>query len=498
VGAFTDAYLASDSSVYKTVQKQGLNSAVVAYQSGVGSASKQTVTTPAYSDVASEDCTAYVNVGGTIWYNTSVDQQSNLDAVTTNVLSALEDSTSANRRSCTVTFNVYNDDESTVYSTQTTTHTYGETVTFNVPDGFNNYKWIVSYSDGSSQTIPAADSYNLSIQQDGTTTVNAYCSSEPATGQVKVRVLNLYGNTVQEYNVDESTTVQLGKNTCVIGSTSVPADDYPYYTQNGWSINDTSVNDGTYTLSDYKDENGLVVLQPKYDNAGTTYNVSIDGTSVLSATSQPLYYDTKATAKGQTGSYAIALLNADGTYSIVKYNSRTDVSYPFLTVGDMALYSVSKDTTTGEYTINGTTVTDSEMIRKLDAKLPYVSSVLHTSEKYTIYTQYTQYASGINQTTGVCGVVTEKGTLYTTDSTVGTDPDKFVMGGDNVKYIANKDATETCQYYLRFAKVPTDGTKVYTRAYVKYSYNPTVADTDTSFDQGTIVQSIDYGNICNN
>lgn len=498
VGAFSDAYLASDSSVYKTVQKQGLNSAVVAYQNGVGSAAKQTVTTPAYTDVSSEDCTAYVNVGGTIWYNTSANQQTQLDAVTTNVLSALEDSTSANRRSCTVTFNVYSDDENTVYSTETTSHIYGETVTFNVPAGLNNYKWIVSYSDGTSQTIPAADSYNLSIQQDGTTTVSAYCSSEPVTGQVKVRVLNIYGNTVQEYNVNESTSVQLGKNTCVIGSTSVPADDYPYYTQSGWYINGTSVNDGTYTMSDYKDENGLVVLQPKYEKAGTTYNVSIDGTSVLSSTSQPLYYDTKATAVGQTGSYAIALLNADGTYSIVKYNSRTDTSYPFFTVGDMALYSVSKDTTTGTYTINGTTVTDSEMIRKLDAKLPYVSSVLQTSEKYTIYTQYTQYASGINQTTGVCGVVTEKGTLYTTDSTVGTDPDKFVIGGENVRFVSNKDATETCQYYLRFAKVPTDGTKVYTRAYVKYSYNPNVADTDTSFDQNTVVQSIDYGNICNN
>lgn len=496
VGAFNDSYLASADSVYKTVQHQGLSSAVVAYHNGVGSASKQTVTTPAYADVASEDCTAYVNSDGAIWYNTAATQQNELDAVTTNVLSALEDSSTANRRKCTVTYNVYNDDESTVYSTETSTHVYGDTVKFTVPDGLHNYKWIVTYSDGTKQTIPAADAYNLYIQQDGTTTVSAYCSSEQAADQVKVRILNLYGNTVQEFNLNKTDTLDLQQNKYIINGTEYAVNDMPYYRHSGWLVNDASAN---YGVVSFTDDVNLVVLQPKFDKAGDTYTVSIDGKSVLSNDSQPqpLYYDTFATAKCPQSCYAIALRNTDGTYSIVKYNSRTDNSYSFLAVGDMALYSVARDTTTGQYTINGETVTDAEMIRKLDAKLPYATSVLHTKDKYTIYTQYTQYASGINQTTGVCGVVTEKGTLYTTDPTVGTDPEKFVMGGENVRFVANKDATSTSQYYLRFSKVPADS-KVYTRAYIKYSYNPNVADTDTNFNQNTVVQSIDYGNICNN
>jgi hypothetical protein len=126
------------------------------------------------------------------------------------------------------------------------------------------------------------------------------------------------------------------------------------------------------------------------------------------------------------------------------------------------------------------------MLRKLNSKLPFVYSIGQTGDKFTTYSGYSQ---GIFSTGTV---VTEVGTLVTRDASVAADPEKFVLNGTGVTAVATKSVNASNQYYLRIKK-SSSGT-VYTRSYIKYRYTPSVEVG--SVTTGTLIQSIDYGNIC--
>lgn len=475
IAAFSDEYLGSGSSIYDTLNVQGVPTVQQPFSTGVSNVNSEVCTTPGYS----VNNTAYVNVGNVIYKNTGESAQDVLDNTTTNILTALQsvnNDETTSRRSYNVTFKVYSNEtgsEVQVGSDEISTAYYGQSVTKTVPVGYTSYKWVVS-ANGTEMTIPSASSYTTKIQSD--VVIEVYCSNDAdVSGNVKVQIQNIYGNTVQEYSVSEQTQIVLADGSYTIGSFSTVAlDTIPYYAFNGWNINGSPGNNGTYTLADIKDSNSVVVLTPKYVNTSSPYVVTVDGVAINGVDGKELYYDSKAVASKSAGSYALAILNPDSTYSVVTY----DDEYAFYAVGDAAFYSISF--VDGVYKVNGNVISDSEMIRKLNSKLPFVYSIsLYVDGKFTVY-------SGVTQ--GTCGAtITEVGTVY---STTANSTDTLIIGGTGVNSLVAKKPVDTDQYYLRFNTTKA----VNARAYVKYSYNPTI--NSGNINQGTLIQTIDYGNIC--
>lgn len=483
VGAFSDTYLTSEGSVYSQVAVQGTKDLRVTYANGV--ASGVTCTTPAYNGTQ----TAYVMVNNESLMNTGSKQQAALDATTVGILTTLQEANEEKpnnedsiRRAYNVTFKVMLGDtpETAVeYSAASVNRNYyyGQECKLSVPAGLTCYKWVVTKDDANVKEIPASQSYTALIQ--GNVQIVAYCSSQELTGDmVKVRILNQYGNTVQEYNLASDTAVSVDANKYTINGVDYAVNDTPFYRFDGWQVNGTNVNNGNVVnLAEVKDEAGIVTLKPKFVVADATYNVTMDGNAVLN-NGNPLYYDTTAVVKAAEGAYGIAAY-VDGAYYVVSYENE----YTFFTYGSIPMYSIFKDAD-GAYTINGEVIDNAETLRKLDAKLPFVYAVPQNSGKFTTYSTYSK---------GVNAVVTEVGTLYTANASVAADPDAFVFGNADVKYVKASNPLSTNQYFLR---INTNGKTVYTRPYVKYKYNPIV--NEGNVNQGTTIQSIEYGNICTN
>lgn len=497
MAAFTDDYLNSGSSVYDLVEAQGTKDAQATYSNGVSTG--KTVETPTYTDGLTEN--AYVSAEGRIWKNQS--EQSVLDKSTTDILSALEEvnnDTTTLRRQYNVTFTIHLDDEDRDVNVPVSSMYYGDPYTAEITaggadvNGYSCYRWSVTDNGGTKDNIPASDTYTAMVN--GDVTITAYCSKQdPDEDMAKVRILNQYGNAVQEYNVAANTEITVDKNMYQIGDSSAQnVADSPYYRFDGWQANGRNLNNGSsFKISDMMDNNNVVELLPKYnivaDGSGP-YTINVDGVKQELGTGGSIYYDTEMTVSVPEGSYGIAI-EVDGKYYVASYAT----SYTFYAVGDTNFYSITKSD--DGYTINGKLLdaeNDKELIEKLDAQLPFAYSSAHTNatvdgvKKYTTYSATTADIPSSESKVKV----TEVGTIYTTDASAAQNGTTFVIGAQNVNRIAAKNQLDTMQYFLRIAD---SSTTYYTRSYVKYEYTATVKMKDGS-SQTTVIQTIDYGNIC--
>ena len=500
MAAFTDKYLESESSVYALVAQQGTRDAQVTYSNGVSTG--KTVNTPAYSEDQSAP-TAYITAEGRVWKNQN--DQGALDTSTTAMLSALEEVNNDQtdlRRTYTVTFNIHLDDEDKDVKVSVPAQYYGDVYVAKISDGgsdvagYSCYRWSVTDNGGTKNDIPAADSYTAMVN--GDVTITAYCSKqEPDTEMAKVRILNQYGNAVQEYNVDADTVITVDQNQYKIGESVQNVADTPYFRFNSWTVNGKTVANGTeFTVKDKVNDENVVVLMPEYDiveSGAGPYTVTVDGKSVTPNNGGTIYYDTEVTVTVPEGSYGIAI-EVDGKYYVASYLT----SYEFFAVGDANFYAITK--TDGAYTINGKVLdaeSDSELISKLDAQLPFVYSSAAknaTLDGVTKYTTYSATTADVPESDSAV-TVTEVGTIYTKDSNAAKSGDTFVIGAQNVNKIAAKNQLDTMQYFLRISN--KDNSAYYTRAYIKYEYTAKVKMPDGSVET-TVIQTIDYGNICFN
>ena len=478
VNAFKDA---EADEVYTEIREQGTKDATVTYYNGVASSSEGVqVDTPAYNDEA----TAYVVADGAVWMNQG--DQNALDSETTYILTELEEVNTStdpngNRNSFNVTFSYY-DAQNTLHEGSPETVFYGDSYTANIPEGLHVYKWVVT-ANGTTMEIPAAQSYTAYITSD--TQIVAYCTEETTENQVTVQILNQYGHLVQEYAVNSDTQITVDKNVYNIGGQEYRVEDTPFYVFDGWQVNGHNYNNGTtFTVADVA-EDGVVSLKMKFNVASGMYDVSMDGSTVhdeLADTDGNAFaYDTLVTATPADGAYGIAIKIGDQYYA-VSYGSEP---YSFYTVGNVALYSITQSQD-GDFVINGETVSDAETARKLILQLPFSYTIGQDSEgKFTSYS-----ASTANLPEGV--EITEVGTLYTTDPSVASNPNSFVLGADGVSYIAAKNQLDTEQYFLR---INNGSTTVYTRSYIKYSFSDGVSASDHEYSDSTLIQTVDYGNI---
>ena len=463
----------SSASVYETIREQGTKDASVTYNNGVGTNGSAVIATPAYNGVA----TAYVtDESGTVWKNQS--SQDALDKQTASILTDINTVNTENdesRSTFDVTF-TYQIGEDGAPVTQQYTYYYGQTFPAVVPDGLTAYKWEVT-ANGTTMEIPAAQTYNAYITSD--VTIVAYCSEEAIENEITVQILNQYGHLVQEYVVADDTQITVDKNTFSIGGNTYTSENTswlantPFYTFDGWQVNGHNYNNGsTFTASSVA-ENGTVTLKMKFTVASDYYEVTMDGGNVANALTgeegTAFHYDTKVTATPDESAYGIAI-EIDGQYYAVSYGTEP---YSFYTVGEAHLYSIYKDGS--NYIIDNKVVSDSNVIRKLDMKLPFSYTISQWVEPK--FTPYSATTANIPDDANV--VITEVGTIYTQNAT-----DNFVIGEPGVTAIAAKNQLDTEQYFIRFNL--KEGQTVYARSYVKYSF----VNSD-----GTTVQTVDYGNI---
>ncbi|MCC8016262.1 MAG: hypothetical protein LIO43_02495 [Clostridiales bacterium] len=477
MATFSDAYLANEACVYNLLKNWGTKDASVTYSNGV--AKGQTCVTPEFSG---QESTPYVTVNGTVFYNMSA--QDALDADTQSILSDLTQvNTSKNaddnmRRIHSVSSQFICGDAQ--LSNNAENVFYGDTITLNAPSGYNVYKWVVT-ANGTTKEVPGSASYTTAITSD--TQITAYCSTESAQDTVKLRVLDMYGNPINEYDIAQNTALTLASNKYLIGDTEYAVSDTPFYRFKGWQVNGKNFNYETYNLADIADQNGVVAIRPCF-KAEQSFTVNMDGVSVTDENGNPLYYDSTAAVKAQDGAYGI-LAEINGVYYVVSYETQ----YSFYVVGDINLYSLVK-AGTGEYTIKGAdgavkvVLNDAESLRKLNSKLPFAYSIAQPKAdgSYTAYNAWSKLSTDNPSS----AKVTEVGTIYTTDASAAT-ADSFVIGNSAVKLIAAKTPLDTNQYFLRFTS--TNGKTVYTRPYVKYEF------TD---ENGTVIQTIEYGNVESN
>lgn len=501
MAAFTDTYLKSDRSVYALVAEQGTKDAEVTYSNGVSAG--KTVSTPNYSTQSGEN--AYVTAEGRVWKNQS--DQGALDASTTDILTALEqvnnDKTEL-RRQYNVTFTIHLDDESKDVNVPVSSMYYGDPYTADITavgadvNGYSCYKWSVKANGVTRDNIPASDSYTAMVN--GEVTITAYCSKQkPDENTAKVRILNQYGHVVQEYNVAKEAVIKVDQNQYKIGESDVQTvPDNPYFRFDSWIVNGRIVENGSqFNVKDKVNDENVVVLMPKYsiveDGVGP-YTITVDGKTVTPVNGGKVFYDTDMTVNVPDGSYGIAI-EVEGKYYVASYST----SYTFFAVGDANFYSITK---TGEssYQISGNVVdkdSNKELVEKLDAHLPFVYSsasktaVVDGTNKYSTYNASTAKIPSSDSNVKV----TEVGTIYTKDASVAQNGTTFVIGAQNVNRIAAKNHIDTMQFVLRISY--KNATPYYTRAYVKYEYTAKVKMHDGSYAD-TVIQTIDYGNICYN
>ena len=468
IGAFTSEYINDPSSPFGVVTSQGTKESYVKYDIGADVNSPIECTTPAYSS-SNADEKAYVVYNSSVYKDTS--SQASLDDKTNKILSGLTDvntgTDSSKRATYQVKFvEVY---DGVINENSPVTYYYGQTVSFTPSQG-KVYKWNISVNDTTTQDIPSSDSYTLTIQ--GNTTVTAYTTSETVSeNNTLVKISNIYGIDVQQYSVNSSYKLVLSEGACSITDANsnvvaqFNAEVVPFYHSTGWYLNGRSINYGTYNLADIADENSSVILKPKYNVDPNAFDITFDS-SVINTV-----FDGKVSlVSSDANAYAIAYF--DGTdYYVVNYGN----TYDFYATAASSFVTITK--TDSKYCIDGTEITNVDLINSLDSKLPFASSIgKKDSSSFTIFS-----APSLN-----AGVeITEMGTVYAS-SAVAWDESNLVIGGTSggksVYKIQAKNPDELAQQY--FLKINSTA-GIVARSYVKYSYTV----------NGTTIQTIAYGNI---
>ncbi len=490
VGAFAKG---EDAALYTLLREQGTQEASVTYSVN-GTVEVDTPVFDADSNVIEDEDgnksineTAYVvDDDGNVWKNLS--DQDTLDGYIAQMITYLNlvnDDTSEDneeRATYTVTYTIIDGETTT---TETYTYYYGQIFTATVEEGSTVYKWVVESDDGV-KTIPSSATYSAYITRDVTITAYLSQTDEDNEEQITLQILNQYGNLVQEFYVDADTEVTVDKYSLKIGDDEYTATDFswladtPFYTFDGWQVNGANYNNGTtFTVSDVDDGSGVVKLKIKMNVTSDGYTISLDGSPI-----DNYVYDQEVTitptepADETQTVYGIAI-QIGSDYYVVSYGSE---DYKFYVAGGVDLFTIYKNND-GSYTISGKTFTeesDADFVEKLDNQLPFSYSIGQLTDENNVFTTYSA------STANVSVEVTEVGTIYTTSSDIGEDPEAFVLDTSGVSCVAaTNQNTETMQYALRLSGC--SGKTVYTRSYVKYSY--------TAADGKTVIQTVVYGNI---
>ena len=487
MNAFTDDYLALDTSIQSLAVKNGTKTSAQEY-------------------VVDSGATAYAMYNGHIYKNAAdtndqtyggdpVSAADTIDGILTTMITELNDANNdktTKRQSYTVTFELYKNDQYVKTLKDAEIHYYGDVVALNADEqgdlgDLPCYKWVVESADDPSakEVVNASNTYNVRIQSDSV--IKAYYSDNSETPDtVPVEITNQYGNVIQTVYLTADDQITLGTKSVTAGQEVYNIADMPFYVFSGnWRVNGTNYSNGAYTVAQLLGTDAAEIeIKPVYTATDGGYTITLDGQTLYNNVG----YDDRYIVTTDENAYAL-LIRENGVYSVVSYSNE----YEFYANRSMDFYTLTYDG--ADYAINDVTYnsfTEDELYR-LNNKMPFVYSAPKASgdngDKFTTFSAYSTNVDTDNIT------ITEVGTLYTTDANLA-NADSMEYGNEGVSFIKSKVQGDTSnQYSLTFSgaeNILNSGTMIYTRAYVKYSYTYT-----TSNGQSTTIQAIAYGNIVN-
>ncbi|MDE5984255.1 MAG: hypothetical protein K2H13_03270 [Eubacterium sp.] len=387
-----------------------------------------------------------------------------INARISNLLNAVnENNSSENKKQYNVTFKVVVDGvENTVFADESVD--YGKIKDIIVPSEYQaenvvSKSWVVTFEDNNTSKAMTVDAYSYPLLVQQNTTITAYLSTDANV----ITILNQYGNVMYQFP-SNGQEITFEGNDVIIDGKSYNVPNMPYMPVTGFTVNG---NPAETIIAD-----SPIVICPVFENtADVTYAITMDGVTIA----DDVKYDQRIKVTSENADAKGIAVFEDGKYSIVSYSN----AYSFYANRSMNFYTVV--TEDSKYTVNGTVITDPLDIYSLDNSLPFVYSAgaITPDGKFTTFSSFTK-AIPADVT------VIEVGTIYSRDNLGEAD---FKLNNDNdavYQSVSKGQVDFSNQYSLTMSANTLAKGTVYTRAYVKYTYNY----------NGTEITAIAYGNIC--
>lgn len=418
----------------------------------------------------------------------------------------------------TITFNVYEIDNTgaivgnTAKHSATTTKTYGLTETLNVSawEEWDPETYEVQYWDVGGHRVNTHEAA-ITVNSQADIEVNVFVK-EAAT-DTKLIIRSTSDKDFYTINVTADTTISIKEgdvNTLIINGNERRVPDSLTYQITGWHINFkpevvTELAEGT-TVGDLIGTATELVLKPeklwKYGSKDTVYPFTVDGVAVADG-AVPYDYHLRVNA-GTADSVSANWTYGGEVYGIAFFNSDNDIfvpvtygnSYRFWVNRDMDFYTIIKadgntgidagyylpavNTSTEENGYQPFKIADEETMFYLDGKLPMVYSYAeptgaasNPANRWTTRSAFTAAVGG-----GSFGAVTitECGTLYTANAAYIGEQNLVIenvgtaAGMDIFQKVNNNRDADSNQYSWSTTNPTGTAQMLYTRAYVKYSY----------------------------
>ena len=335
MNAFTDDYLALDTSIQSLAVKNGTKTSAQEY-------------------VVDSGATAYAMYNGHIYKNAAdtndqtyggdpVSAADTIDGILTTMITELNDANNdktTKRQSYTVTFELYKNDQYVKTLKNAEIHYYGDVVALNADEqgdlgDLTCYKWVVESADDPSakEVVNALNTYNVRIQSDSV--IKAYYSDNSETPDtVPVEITNQYGNVIQTVYLTADDQITLGTKSVTAGQEVYNIADMPFYAFSGnWRVNGTNYSNGAYTVAQLLGTDAAEIeIKPVYTATDGGYTITLDGQTLYNNVG----YDDRYIVTTDENAYAL-LIHENGVYSVVSYSNE----YEFYANRSMDFYTLT-------------------------------------------------------------------------------------------------------------------------------------------------------------
>lgn len=446
-----DAYADAGAAIQNNFDTYGTSSAPVTYSGTAG--------------------TPYITVGGNIYKDAN---QNNVDNATSTVLTTLN----TNKRTYTVTFNVYVDG---VATTETYDKTYGDVVTLNAVSVNSAVadcvlaKTTLSNTDSNGSTVTSYINNNSTvlerrIQKD--TVVDMYFVSK-VDGAKLVKVQDYFGCLLDAGYIMTGETVSVDNENKTISYTDVNGNDHnvsaresTYYTFNYFEVGGVESAD-TVTVAD----NDLIFTQRGTKSGNMTYTAN-DGTVNGETSITDVVNNTQLTfVADDTANFLVWVKTNKTTSPAVGdwYIASYQPTFKTFSADEGFVYQAVSNSNWSSYLTQA-------QYEKITEKLPFsfgtAAELINDNgvDKFRMYCDFA-YDSSLSNV-----VIVEAGAVY---STTANDESTLYKGGANCRTVAaNSINYDTNTYTITKTNAGTGNH--YMRSYVSFTYTATVDGVETT------------------
>ncbi len=373
---------------------------------------------------------------------------------------------------------------------------YGEIAQFDVSTyaSGNAVEWNVAlYANGYSEGAAATEtfdvkSYNMSnysrrVVSDMVVTATVTSNTDTAN-TVTVNIYDAYGTIVDILYTSTAPTIGKYAELTVNGDVVSPK-PIPFYTFTRWSVQQGD------------DENTINAV-PTYDT-GNKLNITLDTSSSTAAITGDTYedglaeYNTKVTVSSTLDDFAAWAVKTSEGYQIVSYSpdytfyacvdetyveimgtdSDSDGVYESFSAADGTVLTADNVVNSKTAGSTGSLTNDEFLVQKLNNKDPFV--YIQTVKVYDSNTKARVYA----RVTEGCGDYTSLGVEFTLDGT------------DYKRTVSSQNILSSNQFTYTLSKA-AGITSFSARAFVRYNFNYSYQNTETTTDVTASIAAVDY------